>query len=205
MRNIIPYPAISKLCRFGAISSLVLLSACVTTLSSDSQGGKGSFRVDQDGQPTTSSRFAWVADNWQEFSEAINETNTGHLAIEVNQVHDGSLRVLIPATEVFVGNTLRINRKSHVILNKIVEEMNDRQELRVRIVGHTDSSGNDLQNQILSLNRSNSVANYLINKGLRSSRIELEGRGAIDPLVSNDSRQNRLINRRIELYIYRLK
>ena len=118
MRNIIPYPAISKLCRFGAISSLVLLSACVTTLSSDSQGGKGSFRVDQDGQPTTSSRFAWVADNWQEFSEAINETNTGHLAIEVNQVHDGSLRVLIPATEVFVGNTLRINRKSHVILNK---------------------------------------------------------------------------------------
>lgn len=206
MRNIISYPAISKLSRLGALSCLVLLSACVTTtVENTDQGGKGSFRVDQDGQPATSSRFAWVADNWQELTEAINQANTRKLPIEVNQVHDGSLRVLIPASEVFVGNTLRINRKSHGILDKLVDEMNARQELRVRIVGHTDSSGDDLQNQILSLNRSNSVANYLINKGLRSSRIELEGRGSIDPLASNDSRENRLINRRIELYLYRLK
>ncbi|MDO5666398.1 MAG: OmpA family protein [Alcaligenaceae bacterium] len=205
MRNTLSYPAISKLSRLGAISCALLLTACSSTLTSSEQGGKGSFRVDQDGQPATSSRFAWVADNWHELSEAINKSNTRNLPIEVNQVHDGSLRLLIPASEVFVGNTLRINRKSHVILDKVVEEMNSRQELRVRIVGHTDNSGDDLQNQILSLNRSNSVANYLIKKGLRSSRIELEGRGAIDPLASNDSRENRLINRCIELYLYRLK
>lgn len=204
MRNITSYLSISNLSRLVAISGIVLLSAC-TTLNNAESDGKGSFRVEQDGQPATSSRFAWVPDNWQQLSAAITNANTRKLAIEVNQVHDGSLRVLIPSSEVFVGNTLRINRKSHTILDKLVEEMNARQELRVRIVGHTDNSGDDLQNQILSLNRSNSVANYLIKQGLRSSRIELEGRGSIDPLVSNDSRQNRLINRRIELYLYRLK
>lgn len=204
MYKIISYPPISKFSRLSALCCLILLSAC-STLNSANQGGKGSLRVTEDGQPASSNRFAWVTNNWQELSEAINATNTNKLSIEVNQVHDGSLRILIPADEVFVGNTLRVNRKSHTILNKIVEEMNSRQELRVRIVGHTDSSGDDLFNQILSLNRSNSVAKYLISNGLRSSRIELEGRGSIDPLVSNDSTVNRLINRRIELYLYHLR
>ncbi|WP_432784777.1 Peptidoglycan-associated lipoprotein [Oligella sp. MSHR50489EDL] len=206
MRKTSPYSQVFKLARVGTIAGVLLLSACATTMNSnDKQGGKGSFRVEQDGRPATGSRVSWVAGNWQELSEAINAANTANLAIEVNQVHDGSLRVLLPAADVFVGNSLKINRKSQAFLNKIVDEMNARQELRVRIVGHTDSSGNDLQNQILSLNRSNSIANFFINKGLRSSRIELEGRGAIDPLVSNDSPQNRMINRRIELYLYRLK
>ncbi|NLJ51652.1 MAG: OmpA family protein [Alcaligenaceae bacterium] len=204
MRNIISYPIALKVSRLSAISSIILLSAC-TTLGGTNQEGKGSLRVDQDGQPTTDKRIAWVTDNWQELNNAIKSANTTALPIEVNQVHDGSLRLLIPASEIFSGNSLRINRKSHIILDKLVEEMNMRQELRVRIVGHTDSSGDDIQNQILSLNRSNSVARYLIAQGLRSSRIELEGRGSIDPLVSNDSRQNRLINRRIELYLYRLR
>ena len=181
-----------------------MLGAC-TTLDGASQDGKGSFRVNEDGRPTSSKRFAWATNNWQELSDSLKSSDVSGLAIEINQVHDGSLRILIPADEIFVGNTLRINRKSHSILNKITEEMNSRQELRVRIVGHTDSSGDDLYNQILSLNRSNSVARHLISNGLRSSRIELEGRGSIDPLVSNDSRENRIINRRIELYLYHLR
>ncbi len=205
MHNTSPYSHVFQLSKVGVIISTLLLSACSATMDSSSQEGKGSFRVEPDGRPATGSPVTWVAGNWQELTKAINAANTTNLAIEVNQVHDGSLRVLIPATDVFVGNTVRINRKSHALLNRIVEVINARQELRVRIVGHTDSSGDDLQNQILSLNRSSSVANYMIKKGLRSSRIELEGRGSVDPLVSNDSRENRLINRRIELYLYRLK
>lgn len=204
MRNLSSYTSMSKLSRFGAISSIILLSAC-SAFNHAEADGKGSFRVEQDSQPITSSRFAWVPHNWQQLSEAIQSATTDKSPIEVNQVHDGSLRVLIPSSEVFVANTLRINRKSHAVLNKIIEEMNSRQELRVRIVGHTDNSGDDLNNQILSLNRSHSVANYLIRQGLRSSRIELEGRGSIDPLVNDDSTANRQINRRIELYLYRLK
>ncbi|NLA52406.1 MAG: OmpA family protein [Alcaligenaceae bacterium] len=204
MHKIISYPLISKVSRLSAASCLIMLGAC-TTLNESNQGGQGSFRVNEDGKPATSKRFSWVTNNWQELSNSLKSTNTSELSIEINQVHDGSLRILIPADEIFVGNTLRINRKSHSILNKIVEEMNSRQELRVRIVGHTDSSGDDLYNQILSLNRSNSVAKYLISESLRSSRIELEGRGSIDPLVSNDSRENRITNRRIELYLYHLK
>ena len=204
MHKAISYLSISKLSRYSAISCLLLLSACVST-NSTHQGGQGSFRVNEDGKPTSGSRFAWVANNWQKLSESINSANTNNLSIEVNQVHDGSLRILIPADAAFVGNSLRINRKSHAILGQIIKEMNSRQELRVRIVGHTDSSGDDLNNQILSLNRSNSMAKYLITNGLRSSRIELEGRGSIDPLVSNHAKNNRLINRRIELYLYHLK
>lgn len=204
MPKITSYSTISTLSRFSVVSCAILLTAC-TTLGDAKQDGKGSFIVNVDGEPATSKRFTWATNNWRDLTNSINKANTNNLSIEVNQVHDGSLRILIPADNVFIGNSLRINRKSHNLLKKIIDEMRARQELRVRIVGHTDSSGDDKYNQVLSLDRSNSVAKYLINHGLRSSRIELEGRGSIDPLVANDSKQNRIINRRIELYIYHLR
>lgn len=205
MHKITSYSSIKLLTRCSLIACSLALAACNITAPTQNQSGQGSFRVESDGKPATSSRFGWVSGNWQELSSVILSKNTTKIPVEVNQVHDGSLRVLIPATDVFVGNSLRINRKSHPILRGIVQEMNARQELRMRIVGHTDSSGNDIQNQLLSLNRSNSVARYLIENGLRSSRIELEGRGSIDPLVSNDTHSNRVTNRRIEIYLYHLR
>ena len=57
-------------------------------------------------------------------------------------------------------------------------------------------------NAILSQNRAQAVANYLIEKGIEESRLQVEGYGEAKPIVLNDSPENRAINRRVELTIF---
>ncbi|MBT1705751.1 OmpA family protein [Chryseosolibacter indicus] len=74
--------------------------------------------------------------------------------------------------------------------------------LKVQINGHTDNTGNAATNVTLSLNRAEAVVNYLIDKGIDTSRLSAKGFGSERPLVSNDDEQEgREINRRTEIEI----
>lgn len=190
--------------------SLVLLSTVLSAcapLQDTANGpsfGSGSLAVKQDGQPAnTPSNLATV--NWNALSETILTPVAKKQGVEVNRVHDGSLRVLLPAKSLFTARSNSITRQMSPILKTIAEEMKIRQMLRIKIVGHTDSTGGEKTNQNTSLNRAYVVAQRLINNGVRSSRIDIEGRGSIDPLVANDTPQRRAVNRRVELYLYQLK
>ena len=68
----------------------------------------------------------------------------------------------------------------------------------VQIVGHTDSRGSSMKNAALSQRRANSVMNALINKGVSSSRLSAIGRGEDMPIASNNTKDGRAMNRRIE-------
>lgn len=71
---------------------------------------------------------------------------------------------------------------------------------RVRIVGHTDSSGDAQANQTLSLRRAEAVRDQLVATfGLDPARFEVIGMGEAEPLVSNDTPEGRRANRRVEL------
>jgi OOP family OmpA-OmpF porin len=69
----------------------------------------------------------------------------------------------------------------------------------VVIVGHTDSSGDPAHNQALSLKRAQSVADYLVSTGVSADKLRVIGRGAKDPLVSNETREGRIQNRRVDI------
>jgi outer membrane protein OmpA-like peptidoglycan-associated protein len=71
------------------------------------------------------------------------------------------------------------------------------------IIGHTDSSGNDLLNQQLSVDRANTIAGYFKRAGVRTSTIRAEGMGSSLPLRPNATEQGRAINRRVEILFYR--
>ena len=71
----------------------------------------------------------------------------------------------------------------------------------VRVVGHTDNTGSDAINDPLSLRRAESVRGYLADRGVRSDRIEVAGRGSREPLVSNDTAESRAKNRRVEIFL----
>ena len=74
-------------------------------------------------------------------------------------------------------------------------------KVKVEIGGHTDDVGNDADNQALSQNRAESVANYLITKGIAPSRISHKGYGESLPIAPNNSAASRLQNRRVECRI----
>jgi len=91
-----------------------------------------------------------------------------------------------------------LTEKSKLELDKLVQFMTENKTVRIEVSGHTDDIGNDDDNQVLSEKRAESVFNYLTRKGIAAERVEYRGLGERNPLVPNDSDENRKINRRIE-------
>ena len=71
----------------------------------------------------------------------------------------------------------------------------------VVIVGHTDNTGDENHNMQLSYNRAVSVADYLIATGADAAKIRTIGRGPEEPIASNDTREGRMQNRRVDVAV----
>ena len=83
-------------------------------------------------------------------------------------------------------------------LNKL---MIDNPKIKIEIGGHTDSDGSDAHNEVLSQNRAQSVVDFLIEKGVNRDRMVAKGYGEKQPVVANDTKENKQLNRRTELKI----
>lgn len=71
----------------------------------------------------------------------------------------------------------------------------------VQVIGHTDSTGSEAYNADLSQRRASSVANVLTDYGVNGYRLAVIGRGATQPVASNDTPAGRAQNRRVEIII----
>lgn len=72
-------------------------------------------------------------------------------------------------------------------------------DLKVTVEGHTDSTGPETYNQMLSEKRAQAVADYLVNKaGVNVGNLTVVGYGELKPAYSNDTREGRAKNRRVE-------
>jgi outer membrane protein OmpA-like peptidoglycan-associated protein len=75
-------------------------------------------------------------------------------------------------------------------------------EYKLEIEGHTDSTGSDAYNQMLSQARAESVRNFLVEQGIPAERIpSTQGFGRTRPIAPNDTRPNREKNRRVDIVI----
>ena len=62
-------------------------------------------------------------------------------------------------------------------LNSLAQRLSDTRVESVRVEGHTDFMGSDQYNQTLSESRANTVANYLVNRGVPAQKITAVGLG----------------------------
>ncbi len=69
----------------------------------------------------------------------------------------------------------------------------------IAITGHTDSSGNEAYNQTLSLTRAQVVADWLQERGIEATRMNVAGAGSLLPIADNATRYGRSLNRRIDI------
>ncbi len=86
-------------------------------------------------------------------------------------------------------------------ISRLAQFMLEYPARRVLIEGYTDSTGDDAFNQMLSLQRANSVRDALVVQGVTGNRIDTRGYGESYPVANNDSAAGRQQNRRVEIVI----
>ena len=88
------------------------------------------------------------------------------------------------------------------LLTKVQQALRQFQDSHYLIEGHTDALGNNHRNKILSEKRALSVREYLVaNMDLSDSQITHIGFGEGKPVASNETKQGRELNRRIDVVI----
>lgn len=105
--------------------------------------------------------------------------------------------VVMVLHNVFFGTgSYELKSESFIELDVLLSYLQKNPRLKIEIQGHTDNVGSEASNLELSQERANSVAAYLITKGISSDRITPMGYGESQPISTNDTAEGRAQNRR---------
>ncbi len=113
---------------------------------------------------------------------------------------DGSLLIRLKALKFRSGRS-KIESKYFNLLGQLRQAMDIYQERHLSIEGHTDNQGDVKANQRLSLKRAEAVRDFLISAGAEATRLKALGYGEVRPIASNEFKQGRAMNRRIDIVI----
>ena len=119
---------------------------------------------------------------------------------EVNLLQEelDALAAEIRENVIFASDSDVLDLQATGVLNKVVEAIEKYQRPRVRVSGHTDSTGPAGRNQALSALRASSVTAYLTEKGVDAERLRATGYGESQPIGDNKTPAGRQQNRRVE-------
>ena len=92
-----------------------------------------------------------------------------------------------------------IKPESYGVIREIASVLKENPAIRVKVVGHTSSDGDDQANMELSRKRAMAVKELLVSEfGIEAERIEPDGKGETQPIGDNKTREGKAINRRVE-------
>lgn len=94
-----------------------------------------------------------------------------------------------------------IKAESIPSLTELAEVLVKKPEWKLQIAGHTDNVGNDQNNLVLSKKRSEAVRDFMILQGITTDRLSALYFGETQPKESNDTKEGRQTNRRVEMTI----
>jgi outer membrane protein OmpA-like peptidoglycan-associated protein len=123
--------------------------------------------------------------------EAVAETRRTENGILVNMKND----------ILFDTGSADLKPEAVTQLTQVGDIMAKYADNRVRIEGHTDSTGSDDFNQKLSERRAASVQTVLVSRGVQATQISVVGLGEAKPIADNATADGRAKNRRVELHI----
>ena len=99
----------------------------------------------------------------------------------------------------FNSDSSKVLPDSEQILAKAVTALQDSVGVSVIIEGHTDNTGTPSYNQLLSERRAKAVLDFLVANGIENERLVSVGKGESSPVASNNTKEGRYQNRRVEL------
>ena len=200
-----------------ALSTLIITGCASNTSNTQKGAGIGAVLGALAGKGTgdnDKSRYVWGAalgvlagsaigsymdKQEQEFRDELADSG-----VEVSREGD-SIRLSIPGNITFPNDSAAIVTGFYPVLENVAKVLNRYEKTKLSIEGHTDSVGDASYNRQLSMQRANSVANYLQGTNVEANRLQTLGMGEGQPIASNDNAQGRQENRRVELRVIPMK
>ena len=115
------------------------------------------------------------------------------VATDICQGLQGNLAVT------FQTNSAELTSQSTDYLKEVSETLKRCDNRQIRITAHTDSVGDEAYNMALSKRRAKSVVIYLVRQGVELRRFSAAGYGETKPVDTNETKEGRSRNRRVEL------
>jgi len=138
--------------------------------------------------------------NYQDRQQAQLKQQMAGTGVDVVR-KDDNITLAMPGSLTFATNSADLNAAFYPVLDKVGQTLLQYDQTMVEVAGHTDSTGTAQFNQALSERRAQSVAAYLVSRGVNVKRLIVVGAGQSHPVASNDTPQGRAANRRVELTI----
>jgi len=120
---------------------------------------------------------------------------------KIERVGEG-IKITFDSGILFDVNSAGLRQAAKDNLNQLAETLKKYDDTEVLIEGHTDNTGTEEYNRLLSERRSKSVSDYLNELGVKNGRLVTEGYGELQPVAANDTEMGKQENRRVEVAIY---
>ncbi len=105
----------------------------------------------------------------------------------------------MPGNITFAVDSADINGDFFAVLDSVTLVVQEYDKTLIEIMGHTDSTGSDEYNQVLSERRARSVSNYFQSRDVEPLRLGTYGHGENYPVADNSTKEGRALNRRVEI------
>lgn len=105
----------------------------------------------------------------------------------------------------FKADSFKIQKNSFDALNEVYDFLVENPDVKIEIGGHTNNIPPHEYCDKLSTSRAKAVVDYLVKRGISSSRLSYKGYGKRQPIVSNETKSGRLKNQRVEIKILSFK
>ncbi|MCP9612877.1 OmpA family protein [Coprobacter tertius] len=165
-------------------------------------GGKGAWIGSLVGAAVGSGAGALVGHRMDKQQKELEEQLKN---AEIQKVKDSNnlqaIKVTFANGILFATNSSQLTASVKSDLTDLAHNLVQNPKTNIQVFGYTDNTGSQQLNERLSLQRAESVANFLINNGVSSNRVSVKGFGWNDPVASNATPEGRAQNRRVEIYI----
>jgi outer membrane protein OmpA-like peptidoglycan-associated protein len=124
-------------------------------------------------------------------------------AIEAANIQRNSdtLAVTFKSDYLFGVGSSNLNTGAYEEISRVSRVLNQYPDTSIQVAGHTDSTGSEQTNQVLSERRAENVKNALVGQGVNPNRIKTLGFGESAPIADNNSEAGRQLNRRVVITI----
>jgi outer membrane protein OmpA-like peptidoglycan-associated protein len=110
-------------------------------------------------------------------------------------------RVAISGGILFETDSAKLAPSAADLVRRLSDVMKKNPDLKVAVVGHTDSTGDFNYNQKLSVQRAQAMVDALVKDGVAPTRLAAVGIGPLSPAAANDTPEGRAKNRRVEIVL----